>query len=109
MNAREAIENIRNYSTIRKNDDDCQEICELQEEIGVFESTIADLSRLCEIAEKGERVNAWKEKELQAIENAWELINSKLPENNAEIQLVRFAVRVAREITKSYELEGEPK
>jgi len=61
----------------------------------------ADLALLCEMAEKGERVEAWKAPELQAIEKAWELINHKLPENNAEIQLVRFAVRVAREVTKS--------
>ena len=34
----------------------------------------------------------------EAIEKAWELVNSKHLETNEEIQLVRYAVRTAREL-----------
>lgn len=34
----------------------------------------------------------------EKIETAWELVNSKHIETNDEIQLVRFAVRMAREL-----------
>lgn len=36
----------------------------------------------------------------EKIENAWELVNSKHIETNDEIQLVRFAVRTARDLVE---------
>lgn len=36
----------------------------------------------------------------EKIEKAWELVNSKHVETNEEIQLVRYAVRTARELTE---------
>lgn len=36
----------------------------------------------------------------EKIEKAWELVNSKHIETNDEIQLVRFAVRTARELVE---------
>ena len=36
----------------------------------------------------------------EKIEKAWELINSKHVETNEEIQLVRYAVRTARELAE---------
>ena len=34
----------------------------------------------------------------EKIEKAWELVNSKHIETNDEIQLIRYAVRIAREL-----------
>ena len=36
----------------------------------------------------------------EKIEQAWELVNSKHIETNEEIQLVRYAVRIARELVE---------
>lgn len=36
----------------------------------------------------------------EKIEKAWELINSKHIETNDEIQIVRYAVRIARELVE---------
>ena len=36
----------------------------------------------------------------EAIEKAWELVNSKYIETNEEIQLVRYAVRMARDLVE---------
>lgn len=36
----------------------------------------------------------------EKIDKAWELVNSKYIETNDEIQLVRFAVRMARELVE---------
>ena len=35
----------------------------------------------------------------EKIEKAWELVNSKYIETNDEIQLVRYAVRIARDLS----------
>lgn len=34
----------------------------------------------------------------EKIEKAWELVNSKHIETNDEIQLIRYAVRIARDL-----------
>ncbi len=39
-----------------------------------------------------------KEKAIEAIETAWEIINDKQPETTEEINLVRFAVNTARQL-----------
>jgi len=36
----------------------------------------------------------------EKIEKAWELVNSKHIETNEEIQLVRYAVRIARDLAE---------
>lgn len=69
----------------------------------------ADLALLCEMAEKGERVNAWGKESKQAIEKAWIIMNDHGAETTEEITLVRHAIWVAREITESYKAEGEGK
>lgn len=39
-----------------------------------------------------------KEKAIEAIEKAWEIINDKQPETTEEINLIRFAVNTARQL-----------
>ena len=43
----------------------------------------------------------------EKIEKAWELVNSKHIETNEEIQLVRYAVRIARNLVEREELFTE--
>ena len=39
-----------------------------------------------------------KEKAIEAIEKAWEIINDKQPETTEEINVIRFAVNTARQL-----------
>lgn len=44
----------------------------------------------------------------EALEKAWDLVHNKYPENNEEIQLVRYAIKTAMELTKRIgELESK--